>query len=216
MSVNLKTVPLFKGLPEDELRILADKAVIKTLPKNALLFTEGESSQSLYVVLSGKVKVCLNDQGGKEIILDVKGPGEYVGKMALDDGPRPASIITMEPSLLAVISGSDFKQLLIKHSDLAFSVIVSLIQEARALIDNVKSYATLDVYGRVSRMLLALAVENRGNLVIPEKMTQQDMAGRVGTSREVINRILRDLTIGGYIDVKDRTITINKPLPARW
>ncbi|MEK7835342.1 MAG: helix-turn-helix domain-containing protein, partial [Pseudomonadota bacterium] len=147
--------------------------------------------------------------------LDSKGPGEYFGEMVLDEGPRSASVMTMEPCTFAVISTAVFKGLLVKHPEIALIVIKNLIRMARGLDENVRSLAMLDVYGRVSRMLLDLAVEQRGMLVIPEKLTQQEMANRVGTSREVINRILRDLTAGGYIRIEDRTIIINKPLPPR-
>ena len=133
----------------------------------------------------------------------------------LDDGPRSASVVTIEPCQFAIIPGPDFKKLLIEHPDIAVSVILNLIQTTRGLTENVRSLA-MDVYSRVSRMLLALAVERGGNHVIPEKLTQQELASKVGTSREVVNRILRDLTIGGYIRVNARTITINKPLPSRW
>ena len=167
------------------------------------------------MILAGKVKVYLIDENGKELVLEVKGPGEYFGETMLDEGPRPASAVTIEPCQFAIVSGADFRKLLTEHPDIALSVIQNLIQATRGLTENVRSLA-MDVYGRVSRMLLALAVERRGNFVIPEKLTQQEIANRVGTSREVINRILRDLSIGGYIGVKEGTITINKPLPSRW
>ncbi|MBI1990497.1 MAG: winged helix-turn-helix domain-containing protein [Betaproteobacteria bacterium] len=99
---------------------------------------------------------------------------------------------------------------------MALQVITNLIQMTRGLNENVKSLALLDVYGRVARMLLDLAVEQGGNHVIPEKLTQQEMANKVGTSREVINRILRDLTTGGYIKVEDKKITIIKRLPSKY
>jgi CRP/FNR family cyclic AMP-dependent transcriptional regulator len=128
--------------------------------------------------------------------------------MVLDEGPRSASVMTMEPSQFAVISGNDFKNFLLKHPLIALHVITNLIRLARGLNENVKSLAMLDVYGRVARMLLDLAVKQDGHLVIPEKLTQKEMANRVGASREMINRILRDLTIGGYIKIEGGRITI--------
>ena len=215
MQINLKNIPLFAGLPESDLQAIARKAVIKSYEKNAIVVTEGEFTKSLYVILSGRIKVYLDDENGKELVLDSKGPGEYFGEMVLDEGPRSASVVTTEPSTFAVIATAVFKDLLVKHPEIALIVIKNLIRMARGLDENVRSLAMLDVYGRVSRMLLDLAVEQRGMLVIPEKLTQQEMANRVGTSREVINRILRDLTAGGYIRVEDKTIIINKPLPPR-
>ncbi len=212
MTIDLKDIPLFAGLPESDLQAIAKKAVLKAYDKNAIVITEGEFTKSLYVIISGRVKVYLDDENGKELILDSKSPGEYFGEMVLDEGPRSASVATTEPSSFAVISTAQFKGLLLQHPEIALIVIKNLIRMARGLDENVRSLAMLDVYGRVSRMLLDLAVEQGGKLVIPEKLTQQQMANRVGTSREVINRILRDLTAGGYIRVEDKTIIINKPL----
>ena len=215
MQINLKNIPLFAGLPDSDLQAIARKAVIKSYEKNAIVVTEGEFTKSLYVIVSGRIKVFLDDENGKELVLDSKGPGEYFGEMVLDEGPRSASVVTTEPSTFAIIATAVFKDLLVKHPEIALIVIKNLIRMARGLDENVRSLAMLDVYGRVSRMLLDLAVEQRGMLVIPEKLTQQEMANRVGTSREVINRILRDLTAGGYIRIEDKTIIINKPLPPR-
>ena len=216
MPADLKKIPLFLGLQEHALHALADKAVIKTFPKNAIVIREGELTEPLYLVLSGKVKVYLGDEHGKELILDIKGPGGYFGEMVLDGGPRSASVVTIEPSRFAVISKTDFENLLLKHPEIALHLIKNLIHMARGLDKSIRSLAMLDVYGRVSRMLLDLAVEQEGHLVIPEKLTQKEMAGRVGSTREMINRILRDLTIGGYIKVERGKITIKKALPRRW
>jgi CRP/FNR family cyclic AMP-dependent transcriptional regulator len=216
MPVDLTNVATFRGLREDKLHALAAKAVTKSVLKNVIVITEGEFTRSLYVILSGRVKVYLNDENGKELVLDVKGPGEYFGEMVLDEGPRSASVMTLEPCQFAVISVADFRAVLIEQPEIALHVITNLIHMARGLNENVRSLALLDVYGRVARMLLDLAVEQGGNQVIPEKLTQQEMASKVGTSREVINRILRDLVTGGYIKVEEKIITIVKRLPSKY
>jgi CRP/FNR family cyclic AMP-dependent transcriptional regulator len=216
MQGNFKNIPVFDGLRESDVRALSDKAIIRNAPKNAIVVNEGDLTDSLYVILSGKVKVYLGDESGKELILDIKGPGQYFGEMVLDEGPRSASVMTMEPSQFAVISGTDFKNCLLKYPEIALHVITNLIRLARGLNENVKNLAMLDVYGRVARMLLDLAVEQEGLMVIPGKLTQKDMANRVGASREMINRILRDLSTGGYIKVEAGRITIQKTPPARW
>jgi CRP/FNR family cyclic AMP-dependent transcriptional regulator len=98
----------------------------------------------------------------------------------------------------------------------SLQLIQNLIRVARGLNRSVRNLAMLDVYGRVARVLLELAVERDGKMVIPEKLTQKEIAARVGASREMINRILRDLTTGGYVSMEDGRITINKAPPARW
>ncbi len=142
--VNLKDIPLFKGLREDGLRALAGKAVTRSVLKNVIVFTEGEFTRSLYVILSGKVKVYLIDENGRELVLEVKGPGEYFGETMLDEGPRPASVATIEPCQFAIILGTDFRTLLIEHPDMALIVIKNLIQATRGLTENVRSLA---IYG---------------------------------------------------------------------
>jgi CRP/FNR family transcriptional regulator, cyclic AMP receptor protein len=216
MPADLKSIPLFEGLPEPELRALAERTVTRSYPKQAIIVNEGDESDSLYLILSGRVKVYLADEHGKELILAIKGAGQYFGEMVLDEQPRSASVITLEPSQFAVLSRADFRAFLLRHPEVALALIQNLIRVARGLNQNVRSLAMLDVYGRVARILLDLAVDQGGKLVIPEKMTQKDIAARVGASREMINRILRDLTTGGYVSMEAGRITINKAPPARW
>jgi CRP/FNR family transcriptional regulator, cyclic AMP receptor protein len=216
MPSDLKSIPLFEGVPDADLRALADRAVTRNYPKQAIIVSEGDESDSLYLILSGRVKVYLADEHGKELILAIKGPGQYFGEMVLDGDARSASVMTLEPAQFACLARADFKAFLLSHPEVSLQVIENLIHVARGLNRNVRNLAMLDVYGRVARILLELAVERDGRLVIPERLTQKDIAARVGASREMINRILRDLTTGGYVTVEDGRITINKAPPARW
>ena len=214
---DLRSVPLFDGVAEAELRALAERTVTRSYPKQAIIVSEGDDTDSLYLILAGRVKVYLSDEAGKELILAIKGPGQYFGEMVLDSQPRSASVMTLEPSQFAILSPADFKAFLLRHAEVALQLIENLIRVARGLTHNVRSLAMLDVYGRVARILLELAVDQGGGkLVIPEKLTQKDIAARVGASREMINRILRDLTAGGYVTLEGGRITINKAPPARW
>jgi CRP/FNR family cyclic AMP-dependent transcriptional regulator len=204
------------GLTEKHLRSLAQHGVSRRFPKNAVVVHEGDATDSLYIIVSGKVKVYVADESGKEVVLNTEGPGSYFGEMVLDGGPRSASVMTLEPSTFAVVAQSEFRKFLTENPDVAVHIIEKLIARTRALTDSVKSLALLDVYGRVARLLLELAHEEKGKLVIGEKLTQQDIANRVGASREMVSRILGDLSKGGYIDISDKKITINKKPPARW
>jgi CRP/FNR family cyclic AMP-dependent transcriptional regulator len=216
VPADLKSIPLFQGVQESDLRELAERTVSRSYPKQAIIVHEGDESDSLYLILAGRVKIFLSDDTGKELILAVKGPGQYFGEMVLDEQPRAASVITLEPAQFAVLSRADFKAFLLTHAEVALQLIQNLIHVARGLNQNVRSLAMLDVYGRVARILLELAVERDGKMVIPERLTQKDLAARVGASREMINRILRDLTVGGYVSVAVGRITINKAPPTRW
>jgi len=213
----LTNVPLFSALRESELQSLLAHAAKKVVPKNTIVISEGDRTDSLYVILSGKVKVFLQDEEGKEIILNSQGPGEYFGEMALiDEEPRSASVMTTEMSIFMVVSKGDFRQCLADHPDMALSLIKGLSHRLRLLTENVRSLALMDVYGRVAKVLLSLARPEDGKLIISNGLTQQEIANRVGASREMVGRILRDLTTGGYINIEGKTITIHEKLPAAW
>jgi CRP/FNR family cyclic AMP-dependent transcriptional regulator len=176
-------------------RELAARGQVRTFPKNAVIINEGDRGDSLYVILSGKVKVYVSD---------------------LDGRPRSASVMTLEPTSCSVVTRDELRSAISANPDIAMSLIATLIDRARIATDNVKNLALMDVYGRVARLLLSLAKDEGGKLVVPERMTQQDIADRVGASRDMISRIFKDLTIGGYVTIENRTITIHRKPPARW
>ena len=206
----------FWMLPPQYLKALAEQGTVKAFPKNTIIVSEGERSELLFIILSGKVKVFLADEEGKEILLSTQGPGEYFGEMILDEGPRSASVMTLEPSRFAVITTDQFKQFLGKNPEAGLELVKSLIHRVRALTKAVGNLALLDVYGRVARLLLDLATKVDGRQVITEHLTQQDMASRVGCSREMISRIMKDLRVGGYIKMDGEDIIVAKTPPRNW
>ncbi|HTG96013.1 MAG TPA: cyclic nucleotide-binding domain-containing protein [Burkholderiales bacterium] len=203
------------SLAPEELEELRRKAQVRNLPRQALVVSEGDRTDSLYIILSGKVKVFLAEEG-RQVTLRQLGPGDYFGEMVLDQGPRSASVMTLEPTSLAMVSRESFEAFIGAHPEFTLRLIKKLIHFTRGLTNSVRSLALLDVYGRVARLLLELAVERDGKRVIPEKLTQREIASRVGASREMIGLILRDLTVGGYISVAGREITINREPPKHW
>ena len=136
--------------------------------------------------------------------------------MVLYGGARSASVMTLEPSRFIVIPRRKVREFLRGQPEFAVRIIEKLIRRIRVLTASVKNLALMDVYGRVARLLLELAEEDRGNLVIGEKLTQQDVARRVGASREMVSKIFKDLAVGGYISVKQKRITIHKAPPRHW
>ena len=203
-------------LSAEELSAISAHASARAFPKNAVILNEGDRTDSLYIILEGRVKAFVADADGKEVVLSAQGAGEYFGEMALDEGPRSASIMTLEPSRFLIVPKADFKDFLLKNPAFAVRLIEKLIHRARALTENVKSLALMDVYGRVARLLLELARERDGRLVISERLTQKDIASRVGASREMVSLILKDLTSGGYLRNEGHTIVIEKTPPPRW
>lgn len=213
----LGNIPLFSSLSESDLQALSAHAFTRAFPKNAIIVNEGDTSDSLYIIVSGKVKVFLSDEQGKEIILDTQGPGEYFGEIALlDEAPRSASVMTLDASTFLIISKNDFREYLGKNPDIAFGLIRELTRRIRTLTASVKGLALRDVYGRVAAALSSLATNENGKLVINEKPTQQDIANMIGASREMVSRIFKDLTAGGYVKIEDKKIIIQKKLPAGW
>jgi CRP/FNR family cyclic AMP-dependent transcriptional regulator len=210
------TIDPLAPLTESTLKAIAKEGVVRTFPKGSILINEGDTSESLFIVLAGRVKVYASNTAGREIVLSFFGPGEYVGEMSLDGSPRSASVMTVEPTTCAVVTRASFREFVLAHPDFAMHLIGKLIQRVRRTTENVKSLALSDVYGRLVRLLSTLAVEREGVMYVPEKLTQQDIAERVGASRDMISRLLKDLVGGGYLSIQDRTITIVKKPPAGW
>jgi CRP/FNR family cyclic AMP-dependent transcriptional regulator len=206
----------FVGLNESDLQAISGHAVTRSFARNTVVVTEGDRSDSLYIILSGRVKFYVSDEQGKEIVLSQTGPGEYFGEISLDAGPRSASVMTLEPTHFSIVLRKDFRDFLARSPEFAFNLIGKLIHRVRVLTDNVKSLALMDVYGRVARMLIELAQERDGVLAIEGKPTQQDMTNRIGASREMISKILKDLEAGAYIKVESKRIVIAKALPRGW
>ena len=172
------------AITDSFVRELATLGRVRSYPKNTVIITEGDSSDSLFVVLSGRVKAFVSDSEGHELILDTQGPGDYVGEMALDGKPRSASVVTLEPTTFSVVQREPLRDAIRRNPDFALEMLSKVIERARDATDNVKNLALLDVYGRVARLLLNMAVETDGKLRIPDKITQQEIAERVGASRE--------------------------------
>ena len=203
-------------LSDAELQAIAAHATTRSHPKNSVIVNEGDRTDSLYIIVSGRVKIYVSDAEGKEVVLNHAGPGEYFGEMVLDQGPRSASVMTLEPTRFLVVAAEDFRAFLAASPEFALHLILKLIRRVRALTENVKSLALMDVYGRVAHMLLEIAEQSGGLQVIEKRPTQQEMASRVGASREMVCRILKDLAAGGYIAVSGKRITITRALPRAW
>ena len=203
-------------LREDSLRRIAASGVVRQFSKQTVLIHEGDVGDSLYIIVSGKVKVYASSAAGREVVLGFRGPGEYVGEMSLDGSPRSASVITAEPTTCAIVTRVQFQEFLAANPEVAKHLIETLIRRVRVATEDVKSLALSDVYGRLVRLLNALATVEDGTLGVREKLTQQDIADRVGASRDMIGKLMKDLVAGGYLQVEDRTIIFLKKLPPGW
>jgi CRP/FNR family cyclic AMP-dependent transcriptional regulator len=203
-------------LDEGLLRVIAQKGGVKLYPAQTVLINEGDAADSLFIILGGRVKVYSTNAEGREVVITTHGAGEYVGEMSLDGGMRSASVITMEPTTCSVVSGANLRDFVAAHPDFALHLIHKLIWRVRHATDSVKSLALDDVYARVVRLLNDVADGSGEEREVRERLTQQDIAGRVGASREMVSRIFKDLSLGGYLAVSAGRIKLLKRLPAHW
>ena len=204
------------ALNDQLLQAMAARGGVKAFPANAVLVNEDDDSDSIFIVLKGKVKVYGAGSNGREVVYTTLGPGQYFGEMTLDGGPRSASVMTLEPCTCVVVTGANVRDFLAEHPDFALHLIRKLIALVRRSTDTVKRLALDDVYTRISKLLHELAQNDGGRLVVAERLTQQDIADRVGSSREMVSRIFKQLTIGGYVSTEGRRIVLLKKLPTRW
>ena len=203
-------------LPQPLLDKIAAVATVRTFSKRSIIVSEGDETDSLYVMISGKARVFVADDKGREVQLNQLGAGEYFGEVTFDGGPRSASVMAVEECRCAVVKRAELTTFLEKNPELALHVVRKLARRVRDLTENVRSLALMDVYGRVARLLLELAEEKDGRLVVSEPLTHKDIASRVGASREMISRILKDLAAGGYIRIEGAQMVIEKDPPRAW
>ena len=199
------------------LDLLLRDAPRKTYPKNSIVITAGDVSDGLYLIEYGRVRVLISDDEGREVILTTLTAGDYFGEMALiDNEERSATIATVEETCFRIVSKQTFQQALANHTNLAFEMLVGLVKRLREADRKIESLALFDVYGRLARTLLQLAKEKNGRLVIENKPTHQDLANMIGSSREMVTRLLRDLVRGNYVSVEGDSFVLNEKLPTRW
>jgi CRP/FNR family cyclic AMP-dependent transcriptional regulator len=203
-------------LPKPLLDKIAAVATVRAFPKRAIIVTEGDDSDSLYVMISGKARVFVADDKGREVQLNQLGVGEYFGEVTLDGGPRSASVMALEDCRCAVVKRAELTAFIEKNPELAIHIVRKLARRVRDLTENVRSLALMDVYGRVARLLLELAEDKEGRLVVSEPLTHKDIASRVGASREMISRIFSDLADGGYVRKEEGLLVIARKPPPRW
>jgi CRP/FNR family cyclic AMP-dependent transcriptional regulator len=203
-------------LPAELLDALAALGHTRAYPKGTIVVTEGEPALSMYLVHEGQMRVFVSDEDGREVELNVIGPGEYFGELMLGSQVRTATVQTTSKAKLTMITRAEFEQALAEQPTLAFHVIQHLIDRVRQLSRNVQGLVSMDVYGRVVRLFNELAHDEGGQRVVPGPLSQQKIADRVGASRSMINRILQDLVAGGYIETSRERIVLRKPLPKHW
>lgn len=196
---------------------LAARGEVRRFRKGRLLIEEGDVEDTLYIVLSGRLRAFSEGDNGRMIIYGAYGAGEFVGEMSLDGGPRSASVEAIEATTCAVITRQALLQHIAEQPDFALELIAKVIRRARAATLTTKQLALNDVYGRLKQLLeAAAAVQPDGSLWIAQRMTHREMAQRVGCSREMVSRVMKDLVTGGYAVVDGAGLRLRSRLPPRW
>jgi len=208
-SAMLRSVPLFASFSEEPLRLLATVVTRRSVTRGTMIMAAGDPTDSLYIVLSGRLKVMMSDADGKEVILTIIGPGEFFGEMGLiDDAPRSASVVAIEPCELLAITRRDFKKCLAENFEMSMAVMRGLVRRLREADRKIGSLALLDVYGRVARLLLDMAETVEGQKMVTKRLPKQDIAKMIGASREMVSRVMKDLQMGGFIEMRGSTIVL--------
>jgi CRP/FNR family cyclic AMP-dependent transcriptional regulator len=195
----------------DAVRELARRGEVRRYRRDTVLIEEGDHGSTLYIILSGRLRAYSAAPNGREITFGVYGPGEYLGEMSLDGGARSASVSTVEASVCSVVTRETLREFIKDNPDFAFELMTKIIRRARAATLSAKNLALNDVYGRLKLLLESLAIQGTA-----ERLSQQEFANRLGCSREMVSRVMKDLEGGGYVRLEPKHIVIDRPLPARW
>ena len=202
--------PELERLPPT-LRALALRGVLRAYRKGTLLIEEGSPGDSLYLIVSGRLRAFGGDDRGREVTYGIYGAGDYVGELSLDGGLRSASVITVDACRCVMLTRASLLAHIAEHPEFALELLAKVIQRARAATQATKQLALSGVYSRLKWLL------ESGEPEAGPRLTHQAMAQRLGCSREMVSRLLKDLETGGYLQrLGAGRYELLKPLPTRW
>ena len=196
---------------------LASRGVARTYGRGEIVFEEGERSDAFYILRAGELKVFTRGDKGRELVYNVLGPGDFFGEQFLDGGPRSASVRATCASECVVVGPAEFREFMRSHPEFAEFLVLKLIARVWHATGQLRNIALKDVYERVVALLDRLAVDEGGVRAIDKGVTQQEIADRIGASREMVNHIFRELTRGGFLKRDgERRMVVARELPRHW
>lgn len=213
----LAELSLFRGLPPERLKRLAEVLRRKTVPAGTNMITAEQPGEVVYVILEGTVKILIEQVDGREVILAFLGAGDTVGEMSLvDSAGRSANVMTMEKCTLLWMDRATFQDLLKHSNDFAQNLVKLLASRLRMANEQIQSLSSLDVAGRLARQLLAFADrygrDTEEGTLVPLRLTQSDLAELVGASRERVNQVMVDFRNKGYVTVdSSHRVVVHQP-----
>ena len=210
-----RKLTLFAELDDREIASIASVAKLRRYAKDDVIFHADEAGDVFCVIREGKVKITMISPEGKEIILTMMGPGEFFGEMALlDDSPRSATVIALEPLEVVTIWRTDFLQILADNFSITRKMLAELSKRVRRMSLRIESLATMDVYGRLARFFLDLAQQQGKVLdngyVAVTRPTHQAIANMIGTSRETVSRLIHELMRQDLLLSEGKTVYLSK------
>jgi CRP/FNR family cyclic AMP-dependent transcriptional regulator len=206
-------LPAFAPLSKTELESVVKHFTIRTYPPDAIVAAEGDRLEFFYFILSGNVQAFWRDDEGHQLKLGIDEPGMHFPDQALHGEPTLVSHVAVTELRVATIRGDELNELLERHPRIGLAMLRSIVARFRRMIARARMLTMEDVYGRVVKLLLAAAPDGRQ---VRERLTHAEIGQRIGATREMVGRVLRDLARGGYIAADDGRITILKKLPSRW
>ncbi len=207
----IRRVPLFSMLTNDQAQGIADAVVKRRFRRGEIIVEHGRKSNALFILLTGRARVLTSDSRGREVILAVLQPGDYVGEMSLiDNEPHSATVRAEVQTDMLILGRAEFARCLPENSSLSYAILRGLVSRLRSADRQIESLALLDVYGRVARTLLDMA-ELQGEVrIIRNKVSRQDLAKIVGASREMVSRVMKDLEERGMVETQENGSVIIK------
>ena len=202
--------------PDEVLAELAKLGETRTWEPGTTVVTEGDVADCMYIVHTGELRAVVAGDGGRTVELNTLGAGELFGELMLSGERRAATVQVTVRARLTRVTRAEVERVLASRPDLALHLIHRLVQRVRALTHTVGRLASVDVYGRLVGLFDALAVDERGQRVVPGPLSQARIAERLGASKAMVNRLLQDLARGGYIEVSRERIVLLRKLPPRW
>lgn len=212
---HLKNVSLFSSLSRKQLQIIHSNFREVFVPKNTIILQQDEQSFDLYILLSGKVKVALINEDGREVVLDIFKEGDFFGELSfLDNKPRSAAVTAVSDVKMLVLVKDAFLKILKENPDIAINLLSGLAKRLRKANDTIETLTFLDVYGRVAKALIDLANENGEQLpngcVKIQCPTHQSIANQIGASREAVTKAMKSLKSKGLITMTGKEIIITQ------
>jgi CRP-like cAMP-binding protein len=198
---SLRKIPLFAGVGEDDLDEVASHLIERRFPKGATIVEEGTPGDYMYVIREGRVKVTKLSDDGREKILQMLGEGAFFGEMALlDQAPRSATVKTLSPVRLLALSRVDFLSVLRRSPDLSMAVIQELTRRLRETDEQASSLSFQRVKDRTRGLLRRSSLPSEDGRRITQPLTHQQIADMIGTSRETVTRVVKELKQDGWLE----------------